>query len=55
MLADIYQFTVEAVDGGAAEDDRFSMTLHGADLMFDGHTFRLKGVSGDWSLFSVHL
>jgi hypothetical protein len=39
MLADIYQFTVEAVDGGAAEDDRFSMTLHGADLMFDGHTF----------------
>ena len=35
----LYQFTVEAVDGGAAEDDRFSMTLHGADLMFDGHTF----------------
>ena len=35
----VYDFTVEAVDGGAAENDRFAMTLHGAGLMFDGHTF----------------
>jgi len=35
----LYQFTVEAADGGGPEGDRFSMTLHGANLMFDGHTF----------------
>ena len=35
----LYQFTVEAVDRGAPEKDSFSMTLHGANLMFDGHTF----------------
>jgi hypothetical protein len=35
----LYQFTVEAVDGGAPEGDRFSLTLHGAKLMFDNHTF----------------
>jgi hypothetical protein len=35
----LYQFTVEAVDGGPPENDSFSMTLHGANLMFDGHTF----------------
>ena len=29
----------EAVDGGPAAGDSFSLTLHGADLMFDGHTF----------------
>ena len=29
----------EAADGGGLEGDRFSMTLHGANLMFDGHTF----------------
>ena len=27
----LYQFTVEAVDGGAPEEDRVSLTLHGAD------------------------
>lgn len=35
----VYEFTVEAVDGGPAADDSFSLTLHGAGLMFDGHTF----------------
>ena len=40
----VYDFTVEAVDGGAVDGgpgagDSFSLTLHGADLMFDGHTF----------------
>ncbi len=40
----VYDFTVEAVDGeavdaGPADGDSFSLTLHGADLMFDGHTF----------------
>jgi hypothetical protein len=34
-----YRFTVEAMDGGPAAKDRFSLTLHGANLMFDGHTF----------------
>lgn len=29
-----YDFTVEAVNG-----DSFSLTLHGADRTFDGHTF----------------
>lgn len=35
----IYQFTVEAIDGGPASEDSFSLTLHGSSLMFDGHTF----------------
>ncbi len=40
----VYDFTVEAVDGeavdaGPADGDSFSLTLHGAGLMFDGHTF----------------
>ncbi len=35
----VYRFTVEAVDGGRKDEDRFSMTLHGDGLMFDGHTF----------------
>ena len=35
----VYKFTVEAIDGGPAEKDSFSLTLHGANLMFDGHTF----------------
>ncbi len=35
----VYDFTVEAVDGGPAAGDSFSLTLHGAGLMFDGHTF----------------
>ena len=35
----LYRFTVEAVDNGPATNDRFSLTLHGANLMFDGHTF----------------
>ena len=35
----VYDYTVEAVDGGTPENDRFSMTLHGQGLMFDGHTF----------------
>ncbi len=35
----VYDFTVEAVVGGPAAGDSFSLTLHGADLMFDGHTF----------------
>ena len=35
----VYDFTVEAVDGGPGTGDSFSLTLHGANLMFDGHTF----------------
>ena len=35
----IYQFTVQATDGGALAQDRFSMALQGKGLMFDGHTF----------------
>lgn len=35
----VYRFDVEAVDGGAPKEDRFSMTLHDAGLMFDAHTF----------------
>ncbi len=35
----VYDFTVEAVDGGPAAGDSLSLTLYGADLMFDGHTF----------------
>jgi len=35
----VYDFTVEAVDGGPASADSFSMSLQGAGLMFDGHTF----------------
>ena len=35
----VYKFTVEAIDGGPAAKDSFSLTLHGANLMFDGHTF----------------
>ncbi len=29
----------EAVNGGPMAGDSFSLTLHGADLIFDGHTF----------------
>ena len=47
----VYDYTVEAVDGGALENDRFSMTLQGEGLMFDGHTFAPQEgaglVSGD--------
>ena len=47
----VYNYTVEAVDGGAPANDRFSMTLHGEGLMFDGHTFAPQAgaglVSGD--------
>ena len=47
----VYQYKVEATDGGAAGKDSFSMTLQGKDLMFDEHTFApTKGaglVSGD--------
>lgn len=42
----VYKFTVEAVDGGPAAKDSFSMTLHGAKLMFDGHTFAPGSGSG---------
>lgn len=35
----VYDFTVEAEDGGSAANDSFSLTLHGPGLMFDGHTF----------------
>jgi hypothetical protein len=35
----LYTFTVEAEDGGAPGQDRFSLTLHGSELMFDNHTF----------------
>jgi hypothetical protein len=35
----LYQFTVEAVDGGLPLADRFKMTLHGQGLMFDDHAF----------------
>lgn len=42
----VYRFTVEAVDGGTAAKDSFSMTLHGADLMFNGHTFAPGSGSG---------
>jgi len=35
----VYQFRVEAVDGGPPSEDTFSMTLEGKGLMFDGHTF----------------
>ena len=47
----VYDYTVEAVDGGAPGNDRFSMTLHGEGLMFDEHTFAPQAgaglVSGD--------
>ncbi len=47
----VYNYTVEAVDGGAPANDRFSMTLQGEGLMFDGHTFAPQEgaglVSGD--------
>ena len=47
----VYDYTVEAVDGGASGSDRFSMTLHGEGSMFDGHTFAPQEgaglVSGD--------
>ncbi len=42
----LYQFTVEAVDGGPAANDSFSLTLHGANLMFDDHTFAPGSGSG---------
>lgn len=42
----LYEFTVEATDGGPAANDGFSLTLHGADLMFDGHTFAPGSGSG---------
>ena len=42
----IYSFTVEATDGGPAANDSFSLTLHGANLMFDGHTFAPGSGSG---------
>ena len=47
----VYDFTVDAVDDGPAGNDSFSLTLHGAGLMFDDHTFApgsgLGLVSGD--------
>ncbi len=47
----VYDFRVEAEDGGPARRDSFSLTLHGAGLIFDGHTFapgsRPGLVSGD--------
>lgn len=42
----VYQFTVEAVDGGLPAADRFSMTLHEQGLMFDGHTFEPVASAG---------
>jgi hypothetical protein len=42
----VYKFTVEAIDGGPAAKDSFSLTLHGANLMFDGHTFAPGSGSG---------
>ena len=42
----VYQFTVEAVDGGSPTADRFSMTLHGPGLMFDEHTFESGADAG---------
>ena len=42
----VYRFTVEATDGGPAAQDSFSLTLHGANLMFDGHTFAPGSGSG---------
>ena len=47
----VYDYTVEAVDGGTPGSDRFSMTLHGDGQMFHGHTFMPQEgqglVSGD--------
>jgi hypothetical protein len=43
---EVYDFEVEAVDGGAAENDSFSMSLKGEGLMFDGHTFAPPAGSG---------
>jgi hypothetical protein len=47
----VYAFTVEATDGGSGAEDSFSLTLNGAGMMFDGHTFApgsgLGIVSGD--------
>lgn len=47
----LYRFVVEAEDGGEPSMDRFSLTMHGSELMFDGHTFApgtgLGVVSGD--------
>ena len=48
----IYDFKVEAVDGGPPAQDSFSMTLKGWGLLFDEHLFRPAGaaaglVSGD--------
>jgi hypothetical protein len=43
---DVYEFTVEAVDGGTPSQDSFSMSLQGEGLMFDGHTFGVQGGAG---------
>lgn len=42
----VYQFRVEAVDGGAPAQDSFSMALEGKGLMFDGHTFAPSAEKG---------
>ncbi len=42
----IYDFKVEAVDGGPPARDSFSLTLEGWGLMFDGHSFRPAGTAG---------
>ncbi len=41
----VYDYTVEAIDGGAPANDRFSMTLQGEGLMFDGHTLRVSSLT----------
>jgi hypothetical protein len=35
----LYDFTVQAVDGGSPTADSYSMTLYGEGLMFHDHTF----------------
>ena len=42
----VYDYTVEAIDGGDPANDRFNMTLNGTGLMFDGHTFAPQAVAG---------
>ncbi len=42
----VYRFSVEAMDGGPAGKDSFTMTLYGEGLMFDDHSFAPAGGSG---------
>ena len=42
----VYEFTVEAIDGGLPAADRFSMKLQGQGLMFNDHSFEPVASAG---------